>query len=69
MLGCCSTSCMNSWALLEWFRNAQRFLMWTLCTVHPELVAATICHMPTTDRSHAPAPLECLNLVLLAIGA
>lgn len=32
MLGCCSTSCMKSRALLEWFRKAQRFFTCTLCT-------------------------------------
>ena len=31
MFGCSSTSRMNSPALLEWFRNAQRFFTCTLC--------------------------------------
>ena len=50
MLGCCSTSCMNSWALLEWFRNAQRFFTWTLCMSETRLEAATIHHVRTTGN-------------------
>ena len=44
MFGWSSTSCMNSVALLEWFKNAQRFFTWTLYAhTNPS-------HAPTSRR-------------------